>query len=79
VRNFANITLTYENTKTNEKRFLSLTSLKVREFDFLLKDFEPISENYFRWHTLHGQLRVIPKYETRSNETLPTHADKLFF
>jgi hypothetical protein len=79
VRKFAFMTLTYENTKSNEKRFLSLTSLKVLEFDFLLKQFEPISENYFRWHTLHGQLRVIPKYESRSNETLPTHADKLFF
>ena len=79
VRNFAFMRLSYENTNTNEKRFLSLTSLKVREFDFLLLHFEPISENYFRWHTLHGGIRVIPKYKARSNEILPTHADKLFF
>lgn len=69
----------YENTKNNEKRFLSLTSLKVLKFVFLLRHFEPISENYFRWHTLHGQLQIIPKYEIRSNETLGYHNDKLFF
>ncbi len=79
LRNFAVMALTYENTKNNEKRFLSLTSLKVLEFDFLLRHFEPISENYFRWHTLHGQLRVIPKYRIRSNEALGSHCDKLFF
>lgn len=79
VRNFALMALTYEDTHTNEKRFLSLTSLKDKEFDFLLRHFEPISENYFRWHTLQGQLRIIPKYEVRSNERLGSHRDKLFF
>ena len=79
VLNFVVMALTYEDTKNNEKRFLSLTSLKVSEFDFLLRHFEPISEIYFRWHTLHGQLRVIPKYKIRSNEVLGSYSDKLFF
>jgi hypothetical protein len=56
-----------------------LRSLKVLEFDFLLRHFEHISENYFLWHTLRCQLRIIPKYGIRSNKALGSHSDKLFF
>jgi hypothetical protein len=71
--------LLYETTKIKTTRFLALTSLHVEEFEFLLQYFSPISDSYFRWHTLTGKARLIPRYEPRKNESLASNADKLFF
>lgn len=63
----------------NDKSFLSLTSLHVAEFEYLLLFFEPICENYYKWHTLDGKNRKTPRLKANAKERLPTSGHKLFF
>src|SRR5437764_7533038 len=71
--------LSYETSKEHPGSFLSLTGLKMEEFELLLSYFQPLSQGYFQRYSLAGVLRKHPRYEPRSNEKLPKDADKLFF
>lgn len=63
----------------NDKTFLSLTSIHVAEFEYLLFFFEPICENYYKWHTIDGKIRKLPRLKAHRKERLPTSGHKLFF
>lgn len=69
----------YIQTRSKPAQFLSLTSLKVCEFDYLLSHFAPLCEKYFRYYTLSGQLRAFPKDKEHGNAKLQQPAPKLFF
>lgn len=63
----------------NPKQFLSLTSLEVEEFEFLLHTFEPKWERYYRSHTLEGLNRIHLAKKEHGNAALKGTAQKLFF
>jgi hypothetical protein len=71
--------LDYAQCQTKPARFLSLTSLKPQEFDFLLRHFAPRSERYFRHHTWRGTKRAYPRFEPQADEKLADPAQQLFF
>lgn len=62
-----------------DTRFQALQSLCKSEFETLLADFQPLVENYFRYHTLKGEKRVHPMYRESPNTSLLGAASKLFF
>jgi hypothetical protein len=59
--------------------FLSLTALRIEEFDHLLSFFSPLWQSYHRYYDLKGKRRVIPKFKAATNSSLPQEEDKLFF
>jgi hypothetical protein len=59
--------------------FLSLTALRQEEFDHLLGFFSPLWQSYHRYYDLKGKRRIIPKFKSAANSSLPSDADKLFF
>lgn len=71
--------MNYETVIKNDKMFLSLTSLHVVEFEYLLLFFEPICENYYKWHTIDGKKRKLPRLKANAKERLPSSSHKLFF
>ena len=71
--------MNYSELLKNDKNFLSLTSLHVAEFEYLLLFFEPICENYYKWHTYDGKNRKMPRLKANAKERLPTSGQKLFF
>jgi hypothetical protein len=70
----------YQKIRNNPKQFESLTSLKVPEFDFLLRHFRRQWIKFFRYRTTTGKRRKIRNnYPERDTRTLPSVEDKLFF
>lgn len=68
----------YEKIRLNEKQFLSLTSLKVSEFDELLSIFSSNWERFIHKFKLDGKPRL-KKYTPKSSTGLNRIEDKLFF
>lgn len=71
--------MNYETVLKNDKMFLSLTSLHVAEFEHLLFFFEPICEDYYKWNTIDGKKRKLPRLKANAKERLPNSGHKLFF
>lgn len=69
----------YEKLRTKPSQFLSLTSLTVLEFDYLLFHFQSKWESYYRYHRLDGKKRVHPRRKEHGSAKLPGTALKLFF
>ena len=65
--------------KNNATVFLSLTSLSVIEFDYLLLHFSSQWEKYYKYHTLEGKKRLIISYKEHQNSVLLGAEQKLFF
>lgn len=74
-----NALMNYEDILKKPKQFLSLTSLEVEEFEFLLEHFKPRWERYYRSHTLEGKYRVHPANKEHGSAALQGTAQKLFF
>ncbi|MEA5257922.1 transposase family protein [Arcicella aquatica] len=51
----------------------------MSEFEHLLLYFEPICESYYKWHTIDGKNRKLPRFKANAKERLPTSGHKLFF
>jgi len=71
--------MNYTDCKTNDRTFNLLTSLHVAEFEFLHHYFGPICEKYYKWHTIDGKKRKLPRLKPNAKERLPQSEDKLFF
>ena len=72
--------MNYKNIRTRPTQFLSVTSLNVAEFDYLLSTFSGRWRNYYRIHNIEGKKRKAPSLNPDKNtKTLPTVAEKLFF
>ena len=71
--------MNYEDQKKHESKFLSLTSLTVVEFEYLLGYFEPLWEKHYRYHTLQGGPGKHPAFREQGNSLLKGTAQKLFF
>ena len=71
--------MNYEDQKKHESKFLSLTSLTVVEFEYLLGYFEPLWEKHYRYHTLPGGPGKHPAFREHGNSLLKGTAQKLFF
>ena len=69
----------YITIRENPPQFLSLTSLEVSEFSWLLGHFTPRWESYYRYHTLEGKKRKIVSYHEHGNSLLKGTDQKLFF
>ena len=65
--------------RTQCSTFLSLTGLRMDEFDHLLGIFSPLWQCYHRFYDLKGKPRTIPKFKAATNSTLASDEDKLFF
>lgn len=70
--------MNYEEQKKHESNFLSLTSVTVVEFEYLLGHFEPLWEGHYRHYTLEGGLRKNPAFKEHGNALLKGTAQKLF-
>lgn len=72
--------MNYEKIRQRPKQFLSVTSLKVEEFDYLLSSFSGKWYNFYKVHTIEGKRRKAPNLNPQKDtKTLPTVSDKLFF
>lgn len=71
--------LNYEKVRKNSQRFLSLTGLFPKEFDFLCNEFETDWWKYYKYQTVRGKKRRVPLYREHENGSLPTTEQKLFF
>jgi hypothetical protein len=69
----------YVTIRENPTQFLSLTSLEVREFNWLLGHFTPRWESYYRYHTLEGKKRKIVSHQEQGKALLKGTGQKLFF
>ena len=69
----------YAEIKKNPKQFLSLTTLEVSEYVWLLQHFQPRWERYYRSHTLEGKHRVHLANQEHGNTVLKGTEQKLFF
>ena len=69
----------YSIISKKSSQFIALTSLQVEEFEWLLKDFSPICEKYFRYHTLEGKTRKIITSKEHGNAKLQGSEQKLLF
>ena len=58
--NYACPDTSVENVRNRPKQFLSVTSLFVEEFDYLLSSFSSKWRNYYRIHTIEGKKRKAP-------------------
>ena len=65
--------------KQNPSQFLSMTSLRVEEFELLHDSFEDYCTDYFSHHTLQGKLREKFLYKEQKNACLKGTEMKLFF
>ena len=68
----------YDKLKHRKVQFLSLTSLDVSEFEFLLPYFKAEWDEYNRYFTLEGKPRQRIFYP-RKDSVLPYASDKLLF
>ena len=64
--------------KQHPNTFLTLTSLTVAEFDYLLTHFTPRWERHYKYHTLEGKRRIIPAFSEHANALLKGTDQKLF-
>jgi len=72
--------MNYKNIRTRPTQFLSVTSLNIAEFDYLLSSFSGRWRNYYRIHNIEGKKRKAPIFNPeKDTKTLPTVAEKLFF
>lgn len=71
--------MNYHEQKEHASNFLSLTSLSVLEFEYLLTNFTPLWERYYRYHTLEGKKRTVLSYKEHGNSLLKGTDQKLFF
>ena len=71
--------LHYAHFQVKPTQFLAMTSLQPAEFDFLLADFAPRSERYFRYQTWQGKKRKRPRFQPQADEALADPAQQLFF
>ena len=71
--------INYETIKNNPTQFLAMTSMKIKEFEYLLDYFEPHWENYHRHYTLTGERRKRPVFEDYSNDSLPGATKQIIF
>ena len=69
----------YQKIIKKPNQFLSLTTLKVEEFENVLEFFAPIWEKYYRYRTLEGKARKHPTTKEHGNALLKGSAQKLFF
>ena len=65
--------------KQNPSQFLSMTSLRVEEFEFLHDTFEGYCTDYFSCYTLQGKVREKFFYKEQKNVCLKGSEMKLFF
>jgi hypothetical protein len=72
------IIMQYDKIKTRPVQFLSITSLKVEDFNYLLPYFKVEWDDYNDCFTLEGKLRQRKSY-ARVDSILPKIADKLLF
>lgn len=71
--------MNYQELLKNDRLFLSLTSLHVSEFLYLHQHFAPLCESHYKWHTLIGNKRKLPRLKANKKERMPTSDEKLFF
>ena len=64
--------LTYAVAKIKPKPFLTLTSVHVEEFEYLLTHFAPRSDRYFRYYTWQGKKRKYPRFVSNPMSRWPT-------
>jgi len=69
----------YLDQKQHSGNFLSLTSLTVHEFEYLLHAFSFEWEKYYKYHTLTGKKRQLPAFAEHGNSLLKGTDQKLFF
>ena len=70
----------YFKIRNRPRQFLSVTGLKVEEFDFLYSPFYARWRNFYRIHTIEGKKRKTPLINPDTEtKTLPSVAEKLFF
>ncbi len=65
--------------KQNPSQFLSMTSLRVEEFEFLHDTFEGYCTDYFTYHTLQGKVKKKFSYKEQKNTSIKGSEMKLFF
>ena len=68
----------YDKIKTRPVQFVSITSLKVEDFDYLLSHFREEWDVYNEFFTIEGKPRQRKSY-ARVDSILPKVADKLMF
>lgn len=68
--------LPMKSARITQRAFATSAALK---FDFLLADFAPRSDRYFRHHTWQGKKRKRPRFQPQADETLADPAQQLFF
>src|ERR1035437_2731130 len=68
----------YDKIKTRPVQFVSITSLKVEDFDYLLSNFREEWDEYNEFFTIEGKPRQRKSY-ARVDSILPKVADKLMF
>lgn len=70
----------YNKTLKNKREFLSMTSIHVEEFDYLLSFFRSLWYKFYRTHTTIGKRRVsVFNGFRKDTPTLCSVEDKLFF
>jgi len=70
----------YFKIKKRPRQFLSVTGLKVEEFNFLYSPFYNRWNNFFRIHTIEGKKRKTRLINSEiKTKTLPSVEEKLFF
>ena len=71
--------MNYQDQKQHPANFLALTSITLAEFDYLLDDFAPLWQKYYKYHTLEGKRRILPAFTEHGNALLKGTDQKLFF
>ena len=71
--------MNYQDQKQHPPNFLALTSLTLPEFEYLLKEFAPLWQKYYKYHTLEGKKRILPAFTEHGNALLKGTEQKLFF
>jgi len=72
--------MNYAKIRTKDKQFLSVTGLKVEEFDHLRPVFTRKWRNFYRIHTIEGKKRKSPILNPlKDTKSLPSLEEKLFF
>jgi len=69
----------YQDCLKNGRTFLSLTSLHIAEFEYLHYYFGSICESHYKWHSIDGKKRKLPRLKPNAKERLPSSEEKLFF
>ena len=71
--------MNYDDLKQHPTSFLALTSLTLTEFEYLLQEFTPLWNKYYKYHTLEGKKRILPPFAEHGNALLKGTDQKLFF